>query len=1310
MSLNVEDITSCSSTHESDDIVPHKEYLTFEIDETDFDEAELKVIRAIKEVAEKTLYHWKNFPVRLPIPPAPFDHGVAESDRSGNIESDAHSRMRQRRASPRIGGVSSSKIFNLRDLFIVPSFDELQEVALNSHNEPKHLTYANLDSIQNSGEFEVDSVRFPGHVHRWKLSQILQKGRMKTRETLFDDLSLALSFIVIKARDSFLSSESISVKNGISSLLIGVFCLLDGLIGLPKLSSKDLEEKLIEERAKYLTIELTARPGEEDDLFDFCEFVKDASVTLENVGCGIQEDSVFPNFWSCSEFIPKSASVGETVLRSSSSGSLPKLPYSFYTPRNTEIDLRLFDRGLISKASSILQPVLESETKGWFLHFKEQQLAEFRDRKVSDDQVEKEVNTAIMDEYLKRVFARILSSEQLHALGKDVPELLTEHAKSIVWMCRAVDNMNEAMQTAMEEMETRLVNSYLLLSRIKKWMEEKLREAEELFIKENQWSAHEEALNLCREHGLHQTAYFLSRDLTFMRDRRPVLSKELECLRKPVLSFEWGLRLWATKQWKVYKRVKPGLEELVPTAFSSNASPSLPTRASSKLNTEVYRLEREIKFTSSSRYPGWRLLNLILRTFVYTNNAVYFFGILIPLMSPVGLRALFSVEPFVADHELNQENGLLFPKTENRTPTFTSRLIHLWRHVGRARSQFELEPDMGFLGKTYARHLNRFWNYFLKGILGTVVLVLCFPLLCFCVSIGSLAMAVPVLVVLAHVGMLLVYDWDAAVAGPSGATTVLSMAETCRRGGRKRDGDESRKSTLKQRVGEVEVSICDTQHNVWFRLCESVLWRIIICGVIQPAFAIVFGCLVYPFIAMIIACEWSRKSETDNMAVKSAERSACIRWAFRSGWDALMFHWLIKRHGQIPSKDSWVAKRIAGPGLVATVALVSRKKNQSENRWFFPLIERREMKEKERDEKKQFYFQIQPPQALAALEACLLWEELVTKFLDKCLLPFSGSVSREVGTKLKELQLERDEALTSVLRLMDRRRDDVRLGLSSDVRPRVRMSQRDLSACVLAAAELCRRWYEERIWRRARRVDSALGPAAVTRKGSFRAGAGPGLGIEDDFWVAKGLPVGDWIGLAAHLLSEIFSEEILCFLDDDDVRFQLGMLRTSDLSRYYELVSEAELKLDRSEEGRTVLPIHGCKRNIFVASPNFDVANFNPSPSVGGPAKRPTMSRRKRDSLTVSQPSTLVTSSVMGTALLPGFSGRKQLRYSGENLAIPLPIPHPLVVAMSIYNRDGSDPISLEEPSVRAILSRIGSAGISVKTPSANTTTRSENT
>jgi hypothetical protein len=195
------------------------------------------------------------------------------------------------------------------------------------------------------------------------------------------------------------------------------------------------------------------------------------------------------------------------------------------------------------------------------------------------------------------------------------------------------------------------------------------------------------------------------------------------------------------------------------------------------------------------------------------------------------------------------------------------------------------------------------------------------------------------------------------------------------------------------------------------------------------------------------------------------------------------------------------------------------------------------------------------------------------KFMDRCLAPFSGSVSKDIGVKLKELQLERDEALTNVLKLVDRRRDDIRLGLSNDIRPRVRLSKEDLAVTVVAGSTLCQRWYEGRMWKRAKSVGSVLSSkhglgqnplsasvsfssnggavangsgsssssAAASRKSSFRVCGGGVADAEEEaeFWSAKGLPRGDWIGLSAHLLSEIFSEGILCFLEEDDTRFQL---------------------------------------------------------------------------------------------------------------------------------------------------------------------------
>ena len=63
-------------------------------------------------------------------------------------------------------------------LFISPTFDELEEVSLDPHGDPRRLSEAQLKSVRQNGEFVVNSIHFPGQTHVWRLSEILQKVRL----------------------------------------------------------------------------------------------------------------------------------------------------------------------------------------------------------------------------------------------------------------------------------------------------------------------------------------------------------------------------------------------------------------------------------------------------------------------------------------------------------------------------------------------------------------------------------------------------------------------------------------------------------------------------------------------------------------------------------------------------------------------------------------------------------------------------------------------------------------------------------------------------------------------------------------------------------------------------------------------------------------------------------------------------------------------------------------------------------------------------------------------------------------------------
>lgn len=122
----------------------------------------------IKEVAEQFLYHWKTFPILLP-PPLACASGTCKScnDNSGGgaggntgngigmMSSITNSLDVSLDAAEGSSWTQSlgrrHKQLNLRDLFVAPSFDELDAVAVDSKGEPNRLNSKQLESVRERG-------------------------------------------------------------------------------------------------------------------------------------------------------------------------------------------------------------------------------------------------------------------------------------------------------------------------------------------------------------------------------------------------------------------------------------------------------------------------------------------------------------------------------------------------------------------------------------------------------------------------------------------------------------------------------------------------------------------------------------------------------------------------------------------------------------------------------------------------------------------------------------------------------------------------------------------------------------------------------------------------------------------------------------------------------------------------------------------------------------------------------------------------------------------------------------------------------
>lgn len=116
------------------------------------------------------------------------------------------------------------------------------------------------------------SLNFSGQVHRWRLSQFLQKGYLRAQESLLNDLALAARFIVVTAMTR-VSGHFFSIVHSARALLRGFLLLVDMIVGIPSLLAHNLDYKIKEERCRFLVAELICRVSKQVECLNYiCSF------------------------------------------------------------------------------------------------------------------------------------------------------------------------------------------------------------------------------------------------------------------------------------------------------------------------------------------------------------------------------------------------------------------------------------------------------------------------------------------------------------------------------------------------------------------------------------------------------------------------------------------------------------------------------------------------------------------------------------------------------------------------------------------------------------------------------------------------------------------------------------------------------------------------------------------------------------------------------------------------------------------------------------------------------------------------------
>ncbi|UJR35359.1 hypothetical protein I4U23_028116 [Adineta vaga] len=694
-------------------------------------------------------------PIQFPTPPRALPNDIA--DVQNYIREKAEKNLEQCKSfevslPPSITGITNeSNRIEFRSLFQTPTLNELEMLSTNPDGSSMKLNQEQLKAVQQTGEFEVDSIHFSGQHHRWRLSKLLQSGVQKANEKLFKELSWAVYMLIIFARDRVFSN-TFSFKATLRSWKQGFVSLIDALIGLPAVYSHGIDFEVENERLKFLVIELSPHKSEKEMHEAFCAQIP----ILLDIMAEHDRYSYRENLKAPPEMLP--------------------YPHHFVTPSNIDIDLRLHNRDLQAKIGTIVSSLLyENTPKNWFNTTKRRLINEFKNEQTESillkEDIAKCVQTQLNNEYAERSFAIIEQSTELEQLSPGLGRLLVAHARSILIMQSVVRKLTEDLEKHLKTIKEKLIRDHPIKSKIRRWMERQLFDEKVSYIQQHEWDAHQLSIDQCKALGNHQAAYFIQRDLAFRQDHESILRLNLKSPQEPTRTIHCSRSIWLPKNW-IVERTYPLPIERLPTQFAKYTySAEEEERRTRLLRSDPdanYALRRTIIYSTTTKYPFWRWKLLALRAYCWLSNTIYLLCLVVPFSSPFSFRALFSIKPFQPNYELNKKDLKLHEDPHSKTQTFVSRLVALWNHVRQSRRNFEAIPDRGFLGKNMQRMFNRFWNYVAKGFIGTVAICVVYPVTCLIVPIVSFTLGVlspiwmPILTLLFHVLQLIFYDANSA--------------------------------------------------------------------------------------------------------------------------------------------------------------------------------------------------------------------------------------------------------------------------------------------------------------------------------------------------------------------------------------------------------------------------------------------------------------------------------------------------------------------------------------------------------------------
>ena len=858
-----------------------------------------------------------------------------------------------------------------------------------------------LKRIREDGTFEVSSKNFQGAVHRWRISQLLQKGRHTANEDLKHALARAYYFTCIIARDRIVG-DSYSLKDAIKHFGYSLYFVYNLLIGGQlRISKFDRDKALLSALVRGLTTDSVISLTEENrskimkqvrtmDILSQRLPLKEAAVPHVYTDCMGNAINVF----SVSSCWVRSldASVRNQIFANACAAAKEKYPPEFV-------------QGLIK---------------------------EYQEQGMSCEEINKIVRDRFDVDFLNEL---VIAFKEHPAINDAIPLGQGGVIESFIMGLEAV---KVSIDTERSRIEGRVNSRVEQLNRDKSirskcpiWMKEQIVKATNAAeVQESTFENIRQSIRSNASIGA-EWLYFINICEEFFLDL-PRIKREIDALSYSVESELHTMRIWNPRNY-IVESTQTGKRK---TDVSIQSVCTV-----CEVYVVKYRLSKYCEHEVTTEYPGWRCRNFFVSSYTWLMNILFVLLLVLVLKGPFSLSGLFLCYEHATEYSIDVNTGNIY--VTRRGKTLVTRLVSLWKSIEERRREFESRPDTGFLSKNVTRVLN--WCYYniVWGVLGSIAFSFVFIIICsFVITLGLvLTVTLPIWFLVLRVFLLLVrwlfYDWE--YKDPTGSNSR----------------------------GYIMPLFYLIVYKLFIRVFLQFMYAL---GVI----------LMMPLLSLL----W--------IAVAIVFRIS------RFLWDAIMYYSIIKRRGRVPVIDSFVAKRISGPGLATS-----------------------------------YYHQIDPAQALIKLEYDLESKELelyysfmkslidmprrnYVRFLEKILTPFGYSTNHvnDTNETYVEIVKQKAELMQQLETAVKNRRSSYALNIHSVELSSIRMNKEDLKLTITVATEVVEEFYRKRI-------------LAYPSQSMFNVFSKHGLVSED------------WDTLAKTELEHSFSPQFLSHLQDSDESFHL---------------------------------------------------------------------------------------------------------------------------------------------------------------------------